>query len=90
MAAELTTPDVIVAAVACVSFGSNAAAQPDATAVVVNEAVTAVLVVAEQLVVTLQLYAVDAVKPVNANEVDVFADAATVQVVAAAVLYSTR
>ena len=55
MAAEFVTPDVMVAAVACVSFGSNAALQPDATAVVVNEAVTAALVVAAQLVVTLQL-----------------------------------
>ena len=55
MAAEFVTPDVIAMAVACVSFGSKAVAQPDGIAEVVKEAVTAVLVDDEQLVVTLQL-----------------------------------
>jgi hypothetical protein len=42
IAAEFATPDVIAAAVACVSFGSNAVAHVDA-ALVVNCAAVGVL-----------------------------------------------
>lgn len=58
----------MAAAVACVSFGSNAVAQVDAAAVV-NCAAAAVLEPAEQLVVTLQSYNVAAAKPVMFAEV---------------------
>ena len=72
MAAELATPELIVAAVACVSFGSNAVAHVDA-ALVVNCAAEGVLEPDEQFVVTLQSYNVEAVRPVILADVPVCA-----------------
>ena len=79
MAAELATPVEIAAAVASVSFGSNAVEQVEA-AVVVNCAAAAVLEPDEQLVVTLQSYNEDAVKPVRFADVPVCAVEKLVQV----------
>ena len=79
IAAELVTPELIAAAVACVSFGSKAVPHADA-AVVVNWAVAAVLVPDEQLVVTLQSYKEDADKPVRFADVPVCAVEKLVQV----------
>lgn len=69
----------MAAAVACVSFGSNAVPQADA-AVVVNWAAAAVLVPDAQLVVTLQSYNEEAVKPVRLADVAVCAVEKLVQV----------
>ena len=79
MAAELVAPEVMAAAVACVSFGSNAVAQVDA-ALVVNCAADAVLVPEAQFVVTLQSYKVEAARPVMVADVPVCAVEKLVQV----------
>ena len=79
MAAELVTPELMVAAVACVSLGSKAVEQVEA-AVVVNCAAVAVLEPDAQLVVTLQSYKEEAVKPVKLAEVPVCAVEKLVQV----------
>ena len=75
----MVTPELISAAVANVSLGSNAVAHEDA-AVVVNCAAAAVLVPDEQFVVTLQSYNEDAVKPVKLAETPVCAVEKLVQV----------
>ena len=72
MDAELVTPEVMAAAAAWVSFGSNAVAHVDA-AVVVNCAAAAVLEPDEQFVITLQSYNEEAVSPVRFADVPVWA-----------------
>ena len=79
IAAEFVTPDVIAAAVACVSFASKAVAHVDA-AVVVNCAAAAVLDPEVQLVITLQSYNEEAIKPVKFALVAVCAVEKLVQV----------
>ena len=85
IAAELTTPEVMVAAVACVSLGSNAEAHAEPP-VVVNCACAYELLPALQLVLTLQSYTVPAVNPDMATETAVVAVAAFVHVPDAVVL----
>ena len=79
MAAELATPELIAAAVACVSFGSNAVPQVDA-AVVVNCAAAAVLVPDAQFVITRQSYNELAASPVRFADVPAWAIEKLVQV----------
>ena len=75
----MVTPEVMAAAAACVSFGSNAVAHVDA-AVVVNCADAAVLEPDEQFVITLQSYNEEAARPVRLADVPVCAVEKLVQV----------